>query len=330
MNILTFNLYIENILLNRYISIMEIIRLIFIGIFIGMANVIPGVSGGTLAVVFGIYEKFVNAITFNIKKLIKNWKFIIPLLGSMALGVLIFSKLIQKLYEHFPVQTNYAFTGLIIGSIPMLFKYMIKKENPDEKFSKGKIAGIIIAALIGFAVLITFNILEQKIGGSRNEINFSLPEITIPLLLKIFIGGIIGAITMVIPGISGSLIMLIVGVYPIVIGAIPCLFAKETFLHALFLLLPNGIGVLIGLVSGAKLVSWLLKKVPNITYAVIFGLIVGSAVTLFPGFSKITGVGMGIACFFSLCFGAALAYFSSRLAPDKEKPAENDSTGSNF
>lgn len=304
---------------------MEFVRLIFIGIFIGMANVIPGVSGGTLAVVFGIYEKFVNAITFNIKKIIANKKFIIPLLASMAVGVFIFSKLIQKLYEHFPVQTNYAFTGLIIGSIPMLFKYMIKKDNPDDKFSPGKITGIVIAAIIGFAVLITFYVLEQKMGSSRSEISFALPEITFPLLLKIFIGGIIGSITMVIPGISGSLIMLIVGVYPIVIGAIPCLFAKETFLHALFLLLPNGIGVLIGLVSGAKFISWLLKKVPNMTYAVIFGLIAGSAITLFPGFSKITGIGMGIACFICLCFGAAMAYFSSKLAPEEEKPSDNPS-----
>ena len=302
---------------------MELFRLIFIGIFIGMANVIPGVSGGTLAVIFGIYEKFVNAITLNLKKLKENWKFLVPLLAGMAGGVLLFSKLIKTLYENFPVQTNYAFTGLILGSIPMLFTYMIKKEEPEKKFSAGKIAGIIIAALIGLALLITFHILKEKLGGQSDEISFELPQISVPLLIKLFIGGIIGAITMVIPGISGSLIMLIFGVYPIVMGALNTLFHWETFLHSLFLLLPNGIGVVIGLISGAKLVSYLLKKQPNITYAVIFGLICGSAITFFPGFSEINSVVKGIACFLSLCGGAAMSFFSAKLAP-KEENKKND------
>lgn len=108
---------------------MNFLRLILIGIAIGMANVIPGVSGGTLAVVFNIYDKFVNAITLNLKKLRENWRFIVPLLSGMALGVLIFSKLITILYTNFPVQTNFFFTGLILGSIPMLFLYMAKSED---------------------------------------------------------------------------------------------------------------------------------------------------------------------------------------------------------
>lgn len=314
---------IENIFISIYIQNMEMIKLLFIGTFIGMANVIPGVSGGTLAVIFGIYDKFVNAITFNVKKLIKNWRFIVPLLLGMLLGVLAFSKLIQFLYNKFPVQTDYAFTGLIFGSIPMLFKYMIKKQPGEEKFSTKKIIGIILCAVIGFAVLIFFNILEQKMGKSSGDISFTLPEITFPLEILIFVGGIIGAITMVIPGISGSLIMLIVGVYPIVIASIPALFNPETFFHALFLLLPNGVGVLIGLVCGAKLVSWLLRKFPNLTYAAIFGLICGSAITLFPGFSKITSVPMAIGCVISLLGGIAMAYFSAKLAPEDDKKEED-------
>ena len=105
---------------------MNILRTLFIGIAIGMANVIPGVSGGTLAVVFNIYDKFINAITFNVKKIIQNWRFFFPLIGGMALGVLIFSKLISILYTKFPVQTNFFFVGLIFGSIPLLFSFMTK------------------------------------------------------------------------------------------------------------------------------------------------------------------------------------------------------------
>ena len=70
------------------------IYVLVIGMIVGMANVIPGVSGGTMAVVFNIYDRFVNAITLNVKKLIKNWKFIVPLFGGMALGILIAMKYI--------------------------------------------------------------------------------------------------------------------------------------------------------------------------------------------------------------------------------------------
>ena len=77
---------------------MNMVQLLFIGIAIGMANVIPGVSGSTMAVVFNIYDRFVNAITLNIKKLIENRRFVIPVVGGMALGVLLFSKLITILY----------------------------------------------------------------------------------------------------------------------------------------------------------------------------------------------------------------------------------------
>ena len=77
---------------------LDIIRILCIGIVIGMANVIPGVSGGTLAVVFNVYDQFINAITFNLKAIWKNKKFVFPILGGMALGVLIFSKIISFLY----------------------------------------------------------------------------------------------------------------------------------------------------------------------------------------------------------------------------------------
>nr|MCR4821407.1 DUF368 domain-containing protein [Treponema sp.] len=126
------------------------------------------------------------------------------------------------------------------------------------------------------------------------------------------------AVAMIVPGISGSLLMLILGVYTIVMASIPALFTRD-MIHALLLLLPNGIGVLLGLISGAQLVKWLLKKFPNHTYAVIFGLLCGSAVNIFPGFSAISGITSGIACFICLLAGAAMAYFSSKLAPEEPK-----------
>lgn len=279
-----------------------------------MANVIPGVSGGTLAVVFNIYDRFVNAITYNVKKLWANKRFVGPLISGMALGVLLFSKLITVLYEHFPVQTNFFFTGLIIGSLPMIFASTVKTDE-GKKLSAGKYTGIFICVAAGLSVLLFFSYLEGNFDGSTPDMTSALPDFTFKLAMRIFIAGYIGAIAMVIPGISGSLLMLILGVYTIVMKSIPSLFIPSEFFHALSLLLPNGIGVLIGLICGAKLVAWLLKKAPNHTYAVILGLLLGSAVNLFPGFTSIQNAGQAIACLLCVIIGAAMAYFSGKLAP---------------
>ncbi|WP_273464468.1 DUF368 domain-containing protein [Treponema berlinense] len=295
---------------------MNMVQLLFIGIAIGMANVIPGVSGSTMAVVFNIYDRFVNAITVNIKKLIENRRFVIPVVGGMALGVLLFSKLITVLYENFPVQTDYFFTGLIIGSIPMLFSFMTKKQD-GQKFTAKKTISVVICALAGFAVLIGFGLLGSDVDTAK-EMSKSLPQWTFPLALHIFAAGFVGAIAMIIPGISGSLLMLIMGVYPIVMKSIPALFVPSQTLRAFFLLLPNGIGVLAGLLCGAWIVKTFLRIAPNQTYAVIFGLIAGSAIQLFPGIKGISGVLSGIACLLCVLTGIFLAYFSSKVTAKEE------------
>ena len=300
---------------------MDIVKTALIGIAIGMANVIPGVSGGTLAVVFGIYDKFIGAITYNVKKLWANRRFVIPIFLGMLFGVLLFSKMITALYGRFPIQTDYFFTGLILGSIPMLFIYMVKGTSQDDadeetetkKLGAAKILGIVICAIAGFALILLFNYLEEKFSGPREKLG-NLPPLSLPLAARIFIAGVVGAVAMVVPGISGSLLMLIMGVYPIVITSIPALLNPETTIHAFFLLLPNGIGVLIGLISGAKLIAWLLKKFPNHTYAVIFGLICGSFFAIFPGVNSFDGALMAVASFVCLVAGAALSYFTSRFS----------------
>ena len=303
---------------------MDMLRTFLIGIAIGMANVIPGVSGGTLAVVFNIYDKFVNAVTYNVKALWKNRRFVVPLVTGMLLGVLLFSKLITVLYTHFPVQTNYAFTGLIIGSIPLLIGYTFP-HGPRAGAASAKsrsvrhrvrhavlhYATLALCIAAGIALILWFSALEGTTSRTEGA-QFILPPLSVRLAVRIFIAGVIGAIAMIIPGISGSLVMLIMGVYTIIITSIPALFNPETLFHALFLLLPNGIGVLLGLISGAKLVSWLIKTVPTHTYAVILGLLVGSALTLFPGVSALHSAAMAAASALCLLLGAATAFFCSR------------------
>ena len=310
---------------------MNIFRTLAIGIIIGMANVIPGVSGSTIAVVFGIYDKFINAITLNIKKIWLNKKFVLPIIAGMASGVLIFSKVITVLYEKFPVQTNFFFTGLIIGSIPMLAA-LATKTKKGAKIERAKIVSIIVCTLIGIAVMILFSILESSFGTSQDMAG-PLPAFSVKLALKIFIAGLLGAVAMIVPGISGSLLMLIMGVYPIVIKSIPALFLPESFFTALILLLPNGFGVLAGLLIGAKLVKNLLEKAPNHAYAVILGLLCGSALNICPltknlfqgdflkSLSAFNGISLILSSAAALILGGAMSFLSSKFSP-AEEPSE--------
>ncbi len=307
---------------------MDIFRTLAIGIIIGMANVIPGVSGSTIAVVFGIYDKFINAITLNIKKIWLNKKFVLPIIAGMASGVLIFSKIITVLYERFPVQTNFFFTGLIIGSIPMLAA-LATKIKKGAKIERAKIVSIIVCTLIGVAVMILFSILESSFGTSQDMAG-PLPAFSVKLALKIFIAGLFGAVAMIVPGISGSLLMLIMGVYPIVIKSIPALFLPESFFTALILLLPNGFGVLAGLLIGAKLVKNLLEKAPNHAYAVILGLLCGSALNICPltknlfqgdflkSLSEFKGISLILSSAAALILGGAMSFLSSKFSPSEE------------
>ena len=177
-----------------------------------------------------------------------------------------------------------------------------------------RIISLILCALAGFALIMVFFYLEKKFDKASIE-NMNLPDWTVMLAVRIFIAGFIGAVAMIIPGISGSLLMLMMGVYTIIITAIPALFEPSTFTKALFLLLPNGVGVLLGLLCGAKAISLLFEKLPHQTYAVIFGLICGSVFVIFPGW---TGFAAPVSCITSvLCIlaGAAMSFFSAKFEP---------------
>lgn len=293
---------------------MDIFKNLILGILIGMGNIIPGVSGSTVAVVFNIYEKFVNAITFNVKKLWQNRRFVIPIVLGMLLGVVLFSKIITILYSTYPVQTNCLFTGLIIGSIPMLFRHVIKRET-DSKISLSSVISIILCILAGLALIVWLSFIEGN-ADTTSDLRGSLPPVTFMIELKIFIAGIFGAVAMVVPGISGSIFMLVLGVYTTITASIQSIFIPQYFVHALLLLLPNGLGVLAGLVTSARLVSILIKKVPRQTYAVICGFLLGSIYNIFPRMSCFTDSIIIISGIISVLCGASLAFFSSKYSKD--------------
>jgi putative membrane protein len=242
---------------------MEQIKTIFYGLIIGISNVIPGVSGGTMAVVFGIYEKLIAVVSLDIKAIKENLLFITLLGVGIIGGILGFSNIMNFLLLEYSTLTFYSFLGIILGSFPLIIKKAgIKKVRTSE----------IIAFLFTFSLmmLLTF---AQPDGAGQIDIS----QLTLFLAIGLFAASAISTFTMILPGISGSMVLLAVGMYQGVFGYA---IGQFVFPHLLIVVL----GMLTGLIFGAKIVKVLMEKFYTQTYAAIIGLLVGSLIPLFPGF----------------------------------------------
>ncbi len=250
---------------------MEAIKSILKGMVIGIANIIPGVSGGTMMVAMGIYDKLIHCITHLFKEFKKSLLFLIPIAIGMGIAVVGGSLGLELLFEKFPVQTNLLFIGLILGGLPAIWKKV--KGNSIR-------GGHILAFLVFFVVVAGLALLGEREG---NAADLSLSLISI---IKLFGVGVIAAATMVIPGVSGSMMLLLMGYYN------PILTAISDFLHALVefdtngiltgigILLPFGIGVVVGIFAIAKVVEYIFNKFPLYAYWAIIGLIVASPIAI--------------------------------------------------
>ena len=245
----------------------EFIINIFRGMVIGLANIIPGVSGGTMMVSMGIYDKLIMLLTHFIKKFKEAVKLLIPLAIGMLLAIAVLSKVITKMFEQIPLQTTLLFIGLIIGGLPVIFKRV-----------KGKKVGV--PQVIAFAVFFVMVVGLAMMGeGESASADITLNFMNIVMLVFV---GIIAAASMVIPGISGSMIMMILGYYTVIIGTISgfidALKAMDmaAIMSACGVLIPFGIGVLVGVVAVAKLIEFVLSKYEQTAFWGIIGLIVAS------------------------------------------------------
>lgn len=287
-------------------SVLYYIRLILCGLVFGIANVIPGVSGGTMLVVFGVYDKFAESIS-GIKEIFKNIKFLIFFGIGAAVGILGFATVVTYLFENFGVQTKMYFIGLIVGSIPLIYRL----GTEESKVKPACIAPFIIAlALVaGLTALNNYMNAEDVANVAETVDGFSI--IT---TVKYLICPFVAAVAMIIPGISGSFVMMLLGVYETVIASI-----RITSLN-FYIIIPTAIGVVLGIIFGARIISWLMKRFKLMAYSAIMGLVVGSVYAILPdgfGFNLATGIG-----FVCLLFGVLTSILVEKLGSGAEKSAE--------
>ncbi len=248
------------------------------GVFVGIANVIPGVSGGTMAVSFGIYDKIISSVTNLFKDFKKSVKTLFPIAVGIAIGIVAFTFIIPYLLETQPFCTSAAFTGLIVGGIPAIVKALKEGWNKDTKRS-------VPVNVIVFIILFVISLAMPFMNGDAES--GILLTADAPTMIKVFFLGIIAAATMVIPGVSGSLVLMILGYYFGIITAVKDFITglKNLDFNAMLdrglVLAPFAIGCLLGIFFISKIIEWLFNHYSSATFCGILGLIVTSPVSIF-------------------------------------------------
>lgn len=246
--------------------VLEMLR----GMVIGLANIIPGVSGGTMMVSMGIYDTLIHCITHLFKEFKKSILTLLPYAVGMVLAIGGLSFALKWAFAVYPLPTNTLFIGLILGGLPAILRQV-----------KGKKKGAVGAVLfvVFFALIIVMQIFQSEHVAT---ITLSFGEV-----IKLFVLGAVASATMVIPGVSGSMILKLLGYYePVVTVAIPGLISGLA--HGEWaavganvgILLPFGLGIVVGIFAIAKLIEVLLAHWEGQTYCAILGLVTASPVAI--------------------------------------------------
>jgi putative membrane protein len=253
------------------------------GFIMGISNIIPGVSGGTIALVMGIYTRFIKALsdvsrwftsvlTFltrfkdKYKQRVKDrfqsveWVWVVVLFVGRGIAVLLASSLMKYLIENYPSQTYGAFFGLILASVVV----------PGSKMERIKLPEI-LATIAGFALLYWF---------SGLEIFYTNPN---PAFWLLILGGFVATSAMILPGISGSFLLLMLGVHTFIFGLATKILHGQLFTAGVIIpLVLYAIGWVGGLLTFSRFLNWLLKRYHSVTMGFLIGLMLGSLRKIYP------------------------------------------------
>ena len=220
----------------------------------------PGISSGVLCVIFGIYEKLIDAFLGFFKNIRSNFKFLFPIVFGTFIGIVIFGNILKYLFFAYPIQIKFVFIGLILGSMPKLIAE-IKQKSAFKPY-------YLIFTFISLAIAIFLVILEKKISiSSSNEYSF----------LFLIISGFMMSIGVIVPGVSSTLILMLLGIYETYLFSVSTIYLP--------FLIPLCIGLFLGSIVFMKITKFLLDKFYSQTFFVIIGFTLGSIFVLYPRIS---------------------------------------------
>ncbi len=281
---------------------MKYIILILKGFLFGIANLIPGVSGGTMAVITGVYEEFLESINHFLHNFKRSILFLLPYGIGIILAILLGSKLIAKCLEVIPIPTMSLFVGFIAGGIPVL-------SNPIRGSFQIKNICIFLGA-VTLVLVFLFIPTSDKTVDSLEFYEYIL----------LFISGFFASVAMVLPGISGMMIFMLFGYYGILMKALSGMLDASMIWHSLGILLPIAIGVFLGLFTACRIFSILLKKYPKPCHFAILGFVVASMIcVIYKMFDYNADTLQIIFGIIMLPLGFFITYFLSKLNKKKEE-----------
>ncbi|MGN0777671.1 MAG: DUF368 domain-containing protein [Aristaeellaceae bacterium] len=247
------------------------------GAVIGLANIIPGVSGGTMMVSMGIYDTLISCITHLFKQPKKSLKTLAPFALGMVAAIVGLSFVIDWAFTNYPLPTNTLFIGLILGGLPAILKNL--------KGSRVTAPGWVLFVVF-FGLIVFLQIIQAE--------NVAAIQLSVLEVVKLLLIGMMASATMVIPGVSGSMLLKLIGYYEPIIASVKGLTVSlaagqwGTVLNYVGILVPFGIGIVVGIFAIAKLIEVLLAKQKVLTYCAILGLVVASPVAILMG-TSLTG-----------------------------------------
>ena len=217
----------------------------FKGIIVGLGGVAPGLSGSVLLIIFGLYQKTLDALGSLLRDFRKNLRFLAPLVAGMFLGVLLFSKVIDFFLNHYEMPTRFCFLGLILGTLPMVWQE-VRKEGFSRKYY-----GVIVLAAVFGTWFFTVN-------------PNAFPQVTDPNLLQKLLLGVAVAATAIVPGVDPAVFLSTLGFYEMYVSALANV--------DLAVLVPMVAGLAAGAVAISFTMSWLFKRFYTAAFSVIFGI----------------------------------------------------------
>lgn len=265
---------------------MNTLYLVLAGIMIGGGMIIPGVSGGVLAVILGIYERIISIIAHPFEDLRENIKFGLPLAAGAVISVLALSQVLNYLLEYYPLLVKYLFIGLLAGSLPGLTD-VANAKGLDKRYY----AALILGVCIIFIPLLFGSELQEPVKTADELKGW-----------QAVLSGILLAAGTVVPGVSSSFLLMIAGTYQLLLKSLAQL--------NLLPLIPTGLSALISAVLLSRVTKFLLSKYYGWTYYTLLGIVAGSIIVVFPGFPRsILEALLGILL---LVFGALVSWRLSR------------------
>lgn len=274
------------------------------GIFIGSGFILPGVSGGALAAVFGIYERMISFVAHITKEFKKNFLYFLPVGFGGVFGVFILSFAVSFLLENYEVPVLWFFIGCILGTLPSLWK------EAGKKGRQGKHYGIMgVALVLSFALLLWLRMVETQ-NEAANAGLTTFPQF--PIWAWLLAGGLIG-LGVIVPGLSPSNFLIFFGMYGSMSDGI------KNF--DLAVIIPLGLGVVLCVLALSRVMEIILKKAYAGIFHAIFGIVISSTVMIVPLKYNYLSIGT-LVCVVTCVLGAVLGFWMSRLeekyVPEKD------------